>query len=466
MKVRKIVLGAAAVALACASVSVARAADQSTMAAGAGLIAPSSDVSLSPVYLQAAPSGPTSLTPIMYLLDPTSFGKWMEANGFSVTGFVEGGYFYDTSNPRMGASDAPTEIGFPGFYSNRGLLDQADLTIQKSFVSGKTFDWGFQVEGGYGVDDSQIHSYGILDNRAPATIDNKFNPNPDAPDPDNQFDLVQANFSVLLPIGNGLTIKAGKFVTLLGYETISPLGNQFYTHSYLFTFGLPLTQTGVLGSYTFPKLVFGNDWTFTAGVTRGWNESTRDNNGEVDFLGSATGNITDKLGLTFTASEGPESYEIFPGYAGDSGNYWTVLEAIPTYKVSDQLTLAVDMLYADFPHGSFAQSGQSAQWYSVAPYAGYKINSYFTINARGEYYRDQGGFSVGTGVSANYYEGTVGVQIHPFPNDNILQYLQLRPEVRYDYSDKPIYNLAHTGTISPGGDYGEFTVAMDAIMQI
>jgi hypothetical protein len=472
MKVRNIVLGAAAVALACASVSVVRAADQSTTAA-AGSIAPSTDITMSPVYMQAAPGGPTSLTPFMYLMDGNGFGKWMEANGFSITGFGEGGFFYDTSNPRLGATnpkgDSPTNIAFPGAYSNRGLLDQADITLQKSFVSGKTFDWGFQFEAGYGTDDAQIHSYGLLDNRAAPSIDNKFNPNPNAGHPQNQFDIVQANGSVLLPFGSGVTVKAGKFVTLLSNEVINPTGNAFYTHSYNFTYGVPATQTGVLTSYTFGKLINGNDWTFTAGPTRGWNESTRDNNGEIDFLGEASGSITDKLSMTFNVSEGPETYQfLLPDgheFAGDSRNYQTVVEAIPSLKVGDQLTLTGDFLYGDLPHGSFASEGSSAQWYSAVLYAGYKLNSYLTINGRGEYYRDQGGFTIGNGISANYYAGTVGVDIHPLPNDNIFQYLQLRPEVRYDYSDRTVFNNSHSSAITGFGDYEQFSVAMDAIMQ-
>lgn len=497
MKVRNIVLGAAAVALACASVSVVRAADQSTTA-GAGSVAPSTDVTMSPVYMQAAPSGPTSLTPFMYLMDGNSFGKWMEANGYSITGFGEGGYFYDTSAPRMGTNaadsdDAPTNISFPGAYSNRGVLDQADILFQKSFVSGKTFDFGFQFEAGYGIDDAYIHSDGLLDNRALPSIANKFNGtsgvvagpihgNANAlgkdagePNPANQFDIIQANGSVLLPIGAGVTVKAGKFVTLLSNEVINPTGNLFYTHSYNFTFGVPLTQTGVLTSYTFAKLINGNDWTFTAGPTRGWNESTNDNNGEVDFLGEASGSITDKLALTFNMSEGPETYQYnvtaetglaYPGdFRGDSKNYQTVVEAIPSYKLSDQLTLTGDFLYGDLPHGSYANEGSSAQWYGTVLYASYKLNSYLTINGRGEWYRDQGGFTVANGISANYYAGTFGVDIHPLPNDNIFQYLQLRPEVRYDVSDRTVFNASHNSAITGVGDYDQFTVAMDAIMQ-
>jgi len=266
MAVRKCLLSAAVAAMAFGS--VAWAADQT------------SQTDSSPVYLQAAPSGPTSLTPVMFLLDPSPVGKWMENNKISITGFAEGGYFYDTSNPRMGNNsvskttgaavnnnDAPTFVAFPGGDSNRGVLDQLDLTIQKSIDTTKSWDWGFLFENGYGVDDSFIHSYGVMDHRAPGTIYNKGGTG-EGTDPDNQYDIIQANVSLLVPIGSGLTLTAGKFVTILSNEVINPTGNQFYTHSYNFTYGVPSTSTGITASYTFAKAVNGNDLTILGGVTR------------------------------------------------------------------------------------------------------------------------------------------------------------------------------------------------------
>ena len=123
------------------------------------------------------------------------------------------------------------------------------------------------------------------------------------------------------------------------------------------------------------------------------------------------------------------------------------------------------MLYVDDPHGSAVDPGHTAQWYGVVPYLSYKWSNNFTFNFRAEYYRDQGGASVGAGFSANYYAATVGATIHPFPNDNVLQWLELRPEVRYDLSDRPVFNHAHSSALSGTGDYNELTAAMDVIMQ-
>jgi putative OmpL-like beta-barrel porin-2 len=457
MKVRRYLMGAALAALSCGS--AAWGADQSTAA-------PAQTDGQSPEVYYMDAATPTTLTPFMYWMSGNSVGKWMTANNLSFSGFVEGGYWYDTSNPRMGTNtakgdDTPTLVAFPGAYSNRGQLDQLDATVQKTIDSTKSWDWGFQFENGYGTDDAQTHSNGLLDNR-------------EGRKPDNQYDILQANVSLLVPVGSGLTFKVGKFVTLLSEEVINPTGNAFFSHSYNFTFGVPLTQTGVLASYTFAKALNGQDINVTAGVTRGWNQSLRDSNGAIDFLGEVSGKWNDKLSYIFNASEGPE----FPDGAGaginqsshhgDNSDYWTVLEFLPTYAISDQLSTTLDLLWGDFPHGSATDLGHAAQWYSVATYMSYKWNSYLTFNLRAEWYRDQGGFTVPAAsgpVSANYYAATVGPTIHPLPNDNIFQWLELRPELRFDWSDRPVFNAAHSSALGGVGDYDQLSVAMDAIMQ-
>jgi hypothetical protein len=395
-----------------------------------------------PAASTSAPSGPTTLTPLMFALDPTSFGQWMEKNNLKVTGFVEGGYWYDTNNPNPAGSTnpgTPTFVTFPGQYSNQILLDQADIQFIKTIDTTKQWDWGFLVEAGYGVDFSYTHSSGLLDNRPPGN-------------PQNQGDLVQANLSLLAPLGSGLTITAGKFVGFLSYEVINPTGNAFYTHSYNFFYGVPATNTGVTGSYTFGKAVNGHDLTITAGVTRGWNQTMKDNNGAVDFLGQAKSNITDTLAYIFNLEVGPNGTH-------DNGNWWTTPELILTDQVSDQLSVAGDFLYSDYPNGA-PNRGGSAQWYGAVLYGGYKLSPMLTFNLRGEWYRDQGGFT--TGFNANYYEVTSGVQIHPLPDSDYFQWLQIRPELRYDWSDKRVYDAVGD---AGAGNHGQFSVGVDVIMQ-
>ncbi len=42
----------------------------------------------------------------------------------------------------------------------------------------------------------------------------------------------------------GVDAKLGQYPTPIGYEVIEPTGNPFYSHSYIFNFGIPLKHTG------------------------------------------------------------------------------------------------------------------------------------------------------------------------------------------------------------------------------
>ena len=46
-----------------------------------------------------------------------------------------------------------------------------------------------------------------------------------------------------------LSVKAGHFYTIIGYEVVQATGNFFYSHAYTFNFSEPFTHTGVLAQY-------------------------------------------------------------------------------------------------------------------------------------------------------------------------------------------------------------------------
>jgi hypothetical protein len=90
--------------------------------------------------------------------------------------------------------------------------------------------------------------------------------------------LVEAYLSLHFPIVSegGLDLKLGKFVTLEGAETIDPHTDFFYSHTYIFNFGIPFNHTGALATFHATKWL-----DLMAGVTRGVNTSIDDNNVEV-----------------------------------------------------------------------------------------------------------------------------------------------------------------------------------------
>ncbi|HEX4053500.1 MAG TPA: outer membrane beta-barrel protein [Tepidisphaeraceae bacterium] len=356
----------------------------------------------------------------------------------SLTGYMEMGYFYDLTNPHptIGAGglarSSPSDlILFPGDYKNQIMLNQLDLAFSRAIVDPSKWDVGFMLEGFYGRDAVYTHSNGILDNVNKRAGDS----------PDDDLDLEQAYLTFNIPIGAGLLITAGKFDTLLGNETINPTTNAFYTHSYIFSYGIPFTQTGLTANYKFCDTL-----SATAGITRGWNQSVDDNNSAIDFLGQVVWTPNNKLSVTVNLSEGPESID-------NDADYWTVPEAVISWQVADQFKVAADILYGD--------ASNIAQWYGVAGYASYTINPYATLNLRAEFYHDGNYALAGASFTTdapyntdiNYIEGTFGVAITPLPDVKLAQSLTIRPEVRVDTADHPIFD---------GSQSTQVTFAVDA----
>ena len=130
------------------------------------------------------------------------------------------------------------------------MLDQADFTVERTRRSrrrrqSRHLRRRLPGEVNYGWDNGLLHSSGIFDN--PSTLGVTDGYYRSRTSPENQFDVHQAYLDFALPVGSGLDIRVGKFVTLLGYELINPTQNALFSHSYLFGFAIPLTQTGVLG---------------------------------------------------------------------------------------------------------------------------------------------------------------------------------------------------------------------------
>jgi hypothetical protein len=260
----------------------------------------------------------------------------------------------------------------------------------------------------------------------------------------NQGDLLQAYLDVAFP-DVPVRLRVGKWIELAGFEHFSANiygafgdpARALYSYSYQFLYAEPGTQTGALLTY-----VLNPQWTFDAGLTRGWNASLRDGNDSLDFLGRVTFTPSDKTAIIFVMTEGPE----FPAGVGrnlpkgDNSDWWTALDLVITQKITDQLSLGLGFDYVDVPHIP-GLTGGAKQWGGAVGYVSYAFDPHFTLNTRLEWYKDAAnGFSAGAPVSADYYEATVGVAIKPFPKDNVLSHLLIRPEIRYDHSDQPVFN--------------------------
>jgi hypothetical protein len=361
----------------------------------------------------------------------------MEDLGFNIHGYIEGGYLYDMSGPgnQTPPKSAPgDEIFFAGDYKNEFMLNQVDIAIQRDMVNlpKGNWDFGFGFEGGSGRDFYFTHSNGILDqhNKQGGT------------GLDDQLDLLQAYGQIGIPVGTGITVEAGKFLSLLGYEKIDPTQNIFYTHSYGFGYGRPFTMTGILGAYTFTDEQNASPVTITGGITRGWNQSLYDNNGDIDGVMQLKV-ATQALDLSFNLMVGPEG--VLPYGPADHSHWWLVPEGVIQVHLSDQLLIAGDFLYGTAP--------TLTQWFNAVAYAQYKIDPHVYLNGRIEYYHDGRGVTTGVGgTDINYWEATLGTTIVPLPDSPYLSTLAFRPEIRFDDADQPAFDFSK---------HSELTFAVD-----
>lgn len=373
------------------------------------------------------------------------------SDSIKLSGHVEAGLTLSTANP-------PDGLNFGHLFTDKEgepLLNQVILTVERPIdTSSQTADVGFKLQGMYGSDARYTHFLGELDG-----VTNRR----------NQFDIVEAYAQAHFPVltAGGIDIKAGQFVTLEGAEVIYAPQNFFYSHSYIFNFGIPFKHTGVLTTTHVSKVL-----DIYAGITSGVNTTlgNGDNNGSPSFHGGFGLNLLDgALTAYATTSIGPE---IPRGTVGVRPNrdlrYLNDVTVI--WKINKKLTSTTDFNY--IRDDGFGVSGGG-----VAQYFTYALNGELQIGVRGEVWRDTDGFFVAAfpgnrdfvnaqkgkpatvigGGRTTYGAVTLGVNVKP-PMRAGAGALLVRPEIRYDRS------LNDTTPFAAGTRGHQLTAAIDAIL--
>ncbi|MFZ0680100.1 outer membrane beta-barrel protein [Candidatus Binatus sp.] len=202
------------------------------------------------------------------------------------------------------------------------------------------------------------------------------------------IDATQYYLTYTAPLGSGVSLEAGRFVTLLGAEIIPVYNNQNFNESrgLLFNLGEPLTHTGVRASYTFNDYV-----SATAGLNNGWDDPAANSNAGPNYEGELTLNNKDKsLSLVINGIWGPNAV---PGPNGKqvSNSNLGAIDPIGTWKPSfvPNLTLQAEYLYAS-QEGPVI-NGHSASWQGAAGYVVYDFNPALESATRAEFFDDMDG---------------------------------------------------------------------------
>lgn len=187
--------------------------------------------------------------------------------------------------------------------------------------------------------------------------------------------LQQALVGYRIPLGRGLDVQAGIFLSPIGPESMVVHDNVTWSRSNLF-FGLPFYHTGL--RLTYPVTT---RWSLTAAVVNGWN-SVVDNNQEKSFYVQALHQHADHLTLSILYFSGVERA---PAASERTGVLpWRhLLDLHATYLPHPRLTL-IGQLNGGVEPVAMGTAG----WGAGALSAQVKAHRVMAVAVRGDFFRE------------------------------------------------------------------------------
>ncbi len=424
-------------------------------------------------------------SPFMNAIGNTSVGTWLGENNFQVYGWFDVGGNVSTSTTKPGGNAPAAYLYTP----NTVQLDQAVIyvdrfpdTVQKDHI-----DWGMRFSAIYGENYRYTTAYGLASYQL---LDkNKV----------NGYDFPMIYGDLYIPfVGEGLLLRAGRFISLPDIEAQLAPNNYMYTHSMTYTFD-NYTNTGLQST-----LALNKNWMLQLGLTVGTEAS-------IPHIHETIGNPYPNVPGTGPGQVGYNplypysSFKKDPGampswtgcfrYTSDDGRddvnacadainrgtygynnlQWFGLTAYHTFNeqwhiswegyhlymkdVPNELNSDVQTIYANggapfasryIPYnapGLAICSSASvltcrANSYGTTAYLNYSWNALNNISIRPEYFWDAQGQR--TGVATHYVNFAVGWQ-HWFSPQ-----VEIRPEIAYYHSlNGPAFNGNSNAGIAP-----------------
>ena len=388
-------------------------------------------------------------------------------NGIHLGVQFDAGFYGNANNPQSGVNVGQSFTD----RSNSILLNQALFTVEKALDKKATdYDFGFKVQAMYGTDARYTHFLNELSNVTSQRT---------------QLDIVEVAFLAHTPwlTEGGMDFTVGQYPTMMGFETIDPSTNPFYSHSYIFNYSLPFKHTGALAvTHVIPELDIYTQ--IDTGNQTSFGSPGGDNNGAIAGMvgvGSTLmdGNLT-ILALSHFGPEQPIGMPggTLPGGGGLANKYFRVYnDAFVTYKYDDKLSFTTEFSWVHDALGYNTNGQKGADAYGAAQYVTYALTDTIALNARGEIFRDQNNFFVASfpnslgpvqalggrapatllpaAITGTTYGAiTLGFTYKPAVPDTITTLL-IRPEVRYDGSlsgGKPYNDQSNSGAFFFGAD--------------
>ena len=408
----------------------------------------------------AAPAAPDAPPP----------GLWID--GIHLSAQLQSGIIANPYRPETGQNWGQLFTD----HANQVQLNQLLLTANKPLdPKNSDYQWGFKVQFMYGSDARYTQFLGEL--------------NSVIPDQRYQFDVVEANVLAHVPwlTEGGIDLKIGQYPTPLGYETIDPSTNPFYSHSYIFQFGLPFKHTGALAT-THVNEVLDVYTGFDTGTNTTFGP-LGDNNGAVGGIGGFNLTFLDgKLTILALTHFGPEdATRVLSPLGFNANGFWRFFnDVLITWKATDVWTFVTETNWARDGFGNTFNPGKAVNGFGVAQYASYAMSDTIALNARAEVWRDDNNFFVasfpGNSDFVKFQQGLSTPFVHTAPGSNTtyggltlgvtwkpevpapVTGLLVRPEIRWDHAftdNKPFNNNPPANS---KGTNNAFTLGADVVL--
>lgn len=322
---------------------------------------------------------------------------------------------------------------------NTWNMDQVWLTSEKSVNTAKTggVGYGYRVDALFGTNilqssDGFDGKWGVSDDGYGASI-----------------------YQAYGQIGWGkLSLKAGKFGTTIGIESVDASANNFATHSWMFKHE-PATHTG--GLFTLQAT---DTFNIDFGMISGIDNSFDNRRGDTGFLFGAGLQLAENVTISYASeltqihSELGENrlgcsygyYDLAGEMIGDSDEYLQTFTA--TVGLSDKLNYSFASNYGAM--SDRATHTSRYQQFGVANYLSYALTEQLTASCRYEYYQqwlEQAAVSGGNGDSKQaIHDVSFSLLYKP------IESLFILPEARYDWIETG--DFKNHSTVSTDGFTG------------
>lgn len=321
---------------------------------------------------------------------------WYETIG--VNGFVTTSWSWNANRPASGTN----QYRVFDFDDDSIRIDGAELVLQRA--ASAPGEAGFRVDAMAGASIPRVTAAAGLfrddDGKA------------------GDFDLQQAFVSYVAPLGSGLRLDAGKWLTHCGYEVVDGYDgyNDNATRSFLFGYAEPATHTGLKATYAFSGTV-----SAMVEVVNGW-DAVEDTNSSRSVGGQLALTLPSNAALYLNVLVGPER-------AGNDADGRTFLNLVGTWKRGSGSALGLDAVWATEENG--AGPGLDATWGGVALYGRLGLSPSFALVLRAEVFDDPDG--VRTGTPQTLSELTLTPELKLAPG------LVFRADLRLDRSTRDVF---------------------------